>query len=70
MLGSMIRYCGHGYDFDGLWMKLICIKGSLRTSTINTIDIDVWLDSVDKYKSRLETYYSKLKNIMQNFILL
>ena len=44
------------------------IAGILRTSSINTSNIDVWLDSVDKSKSRLETYYSKLKNITKNSI--
>ena len=44
------------------------IAGILRTSAINTSNIDDWLDSVDKSKSRLETYYSKLKNITQKSI--
>jgi hypothetical protein len=44
------------------------IAGILRTSAINTTNIDVWLDSVDKSKSRLETYYSKLKTFTQKSI--
>ena len=44
------------------------IAGILRNSSINTTNIDVWLDSVDNSKSRLEVYYSKLKSMMQNLI--
>ncbi len=36
------------------------IAGVLRNNAINTSNIDVWINSVNKTKSRLEAYYTKM----------
>lgn len=37
----------------------------LRNSGINSLNIEVWLDSIDKTKSRLEAYQSRVQELLQ-----
>lgn len=48
---------------DGLPILIVTasdISGILRNNAINTTNLDIWLDSIDKSKSKSEAYYSKL----------
>ncbi len=38
------------------------IAGILRNNAINSSNVDAWLDSVDKSSSRLEAYYTRLRD--------
>jgi hypothetical protein len=42
------------------------IANVLRNNAINTTNINMWLNSVDKSKSRLESYYHKLHEAMKD----
>lgn len=44
------------------------IASILRKNAINTSNIEVWLTSVDNSKDRLENYYSKLNEMVQDLI--